>query len=63
MAQVKHNLRQFYQRQAERLLTFAEDCTDRRTKDHLVRMAGEYIDNLYEILIERPPARPSRRIH
>jgi hypothetical protein len=63
MAQVQLNLREFYQRQAERLLTFAEDCTDRRTKDHLVRMAGEYIDNLHEIPIEQPPARLSRRIH
>lgn len=63
MAQVQHTLRHFYQRQAERLLTFAEDCTDRRTKDHLVRMAGEYIDNLDEILSEQPAARLSRRIH
>jgi hypothetical protein len=52
MGRFHQDLFTFYQRQADRLIMLAEDCTNRATKAHLIEMAGEYLDKLDAIAIE-----------
>jgi hypothetical protein len=65
MSRLQQDLFAFYQRQADRLIMLAEDCTTRATRARLIEMAGQYLDRLDALAVEQLTgvSGPSRLSH
>jgi hypothetical protein len=58
MRKLNRDLRDYYQRRAESLLEMATQCTDPDTRQKLMDMANEYIEQLEAMPGEARPTLP-----